>query len=299
MNGDGGMLAATTAASAALAGAASEQQYAYNQMRATINNNQLLREPHAHARSNRRAQYNGYSHSYGYPVYHHTTYHIHHAGCPRCYYRDFLTGSIETYKASRDKLRETYIWNLRELSRAYSSQQQPRRPPQQGRLQFSLPALRVHHHLSPQENRLNQEETDAEKLYRYYVWRVREVYDKHCEQHQRLFGKTYLHWVEPERLYIGPHGEIIEGGRRTHLSFGSGSRSGSGSGDSSSSSASSSSGSGSRCSSCCSREERSSAAYRLEEPERRQLCPAPDGPGRNESESGEGQTDRSEETNKE
>ncbi|KAK5624344.1 hypothetical protein RRF57_000060 [Xylaria bambusicola] len=40
-------------------------------------------------------------------------------GCPRCYWREFLTNDIEKYKATRESLRETYIWNLRELVRRH------------------------------------------------------------------------------------------------------------------------------------------------------------------------------------
>ncbi|KAI1640300.1 hypothetical protein F4809DRAFT_479664 [Biscogniauxia mediterranea] len=228
----GATIAATTAASAALAGASSDAHV--SRWRAyTADNQPPGGEQHSGARSYRGPRYSSYSYGYGHPMYHHPTYHVHRPGCPQCYYRDFLADSIEKYKASRTELRETYIWNLRELSRLHSSlfsepvspssssspqqQQQRRRSSQQQQVQSptSLPTPRGHDIQSPPEKSPEQKEAELDKLYRYYVWRVREVYDNHREHHQRLFGRNYLYWVEPERIYLGSDGDIIGGGRGT------------------------------------------------------------------------------------
>ncbi|KAI0447821.1 hypothetical protein F4803DRAFT_545875 [Xylaria telfairii] len=60
--------------------------------------------------------------AYPYPQPHHTLPDPYNAdytnlscGCSQCYWRDFLTSDIEKYKTACQQLRETYIWNLREL----------------------------------------------------------------------------------------------------------------------------------------------------------------------------------------
>ncbi|KAI0417606.1 hypothetical protein F5X98DRAFT_387122 [Xylaria grammica] len=96
--------------------------------------------------------------SYGRPQDHRASPYAHHegsstspCGCPRCYWRDFLTTDIEKYKTTCQQLRETYVWNLREL---------------------------------------------------YYVGRVREVYDNHCEHHRLLFRDVCLMWELPEKVTL-------------------------------------------------------------------------------------------------
>ncbi|KAI0593875.1 hypothetical protein F4775DRAFT_596766 [Biscogniauxia sp. FL1348] len=319
----GATIAATTAASAALAGASSDAQA--SRWRAYTSNSQPSGgEQRSGARTYRGARYSSYSYGYGHPMYHHPTYHVHRPGCPQCYYRDFLADSIEKYNASRAELRETYIWNLRELSRLHSSsfsepaspssssppqqqqqQQQQRRrspsPQQQVQSPSSLPAPGSHDIQSPSEKTPEQKEAELDKLYRYYVWRVREVYDNHREHHQRLFGRNYLYWVKPERIYLGPNGDIIGGDRGTRGMSVSISGSGSGSGSGAEPSRSGpASGEGSRSNSWPNGGEGGYGAYRSEEWGRRysqqpepQLgyehqCSATEGLGGNEGES-EGQ----------
>ncbi|KAI1445335.1 hypothetical protein F5Y02DRAFT_427083 [Annulohypoxylon stygium] len=119
-------------------------------------------------------------HTYGYygqPLYHPPSLHehyIHHVECPgsQCHYRAFLTDSIQRYNESRRALRQTYIWNLRELSHIHSTQ--PTKTP-------------------------HEKSTEAERLYTYYVSRVRSVFEEHRRDHRRLFGQDYLCWAAPER----------------------------------------------------------------------------------------------------
>ncbi|KAJ8119776.1 hypothetical protein ONZ43_g3349 [Nemania bipapillata] len=49
----------------------------------------------------------------------HSEYHNSPCGCSQCYWKDFLTNDIEKYKTTRKQLRETYVWNLRELVRRH------------------------------------------------------------------------------------------------------------------------------------------------------------------------------------
>ncbi|KAI2472419.1 hypothetical protein F4781DRAFT_445368 [Annulohypoxylon bovei var. microspora] len=119
-------------------------------------------------------------HSYGYygqPLYYPPGLHehyVHHAECPgsQCHYRAFLTDSIQRYNESRRALRQTYVWNLRELSHIHESQ--PLKP-------------------------ARDKAVEAERLYSYYVSRVRAVFEEHRRDHQRLFGQDYLCWAAPER----------------------------------------------------------------------------------------------------
>ncbi|KAI1304570.1 hypothetical protein F5Y03DRAFT_406895 [Xylaria venustula] len=109
-------------------------------------------------------------------------------GCPRCYWRDFLASDIEKYKVTRHKLRETYLWNLHELVRR--------------------------HHAAPNKPQ-TEKDSELEKLYWYYVGRVREVYDNHCEHHRLLFRDVCLIWELPEKITLD---EGEEDGATTHTS---------------------------------------------------------------------------------
>ncbi|KAI1760694.1 hypothetical protein GGR53DRAFT_470055 [Hypoxylon sp. FL1150] len=121
-----------------------------------------------------------FRHSLGYhsqPLYYPASIHqhyAHHAGCPgsQCHYRAFLTDSIRRYNESRRELRQTYVANLRELRRVHASQ--PQKPA----------AAR---------------DAEADRLYAYYVSRVRAVFDEHRHDHRCLFGHDYLCWTPPER----------------------------------------------------------------------------------------------------
>ncbi|KAI2776786.1 hypothetical protein F4815DRAFT_330128 [Daldinia loculata] len=99
---------------------------------------------------------------------------VHHAECPasQCHYRAFLMDSIQRYNEARRALRETYVWNLRELARVHAAQ--PRKP-----------AI--------------DKAAEADRLYNYYVSRVRDVFEEHRCDHRRLFGQDYLYWAQPER----------------------------------------------------------------------------------------------------
>ncbi|KAI0386003.1 hypothetical protein F5Y04DRAFT_161412 [Hypomontagnella monticulosa] len=121
-------------------------------------------------------------HAYGYyapPLYYTPgvhEHHVHHAECPgaQCHYRAFLTDSIQRYNDSRRGLRETYIWNLGELSRM---------------------------HLSQPHKSERDKAAELDRLYAYYVSRVRGVYEDHRRDHRRLFGQDYLSWAQPEQEY--------------------------------------------------------------------------------------------------
>lgn len=80
--------------------------------------------------------------------------------------------SIQRYNEARRALRETYVWNLRELARVHAAQ--PRKP-----------AI--------------DKAAEADRLYNYYVSRVRDVFEEHRCDHRRLFGQDYLYWAQPER----------------------------------------------------------------------------------------------------
>ncbi|KAF3066588.1 hypothetical protein GL218_09074 [Daldinia childiae] len=114
---------------------------------------------------------------YGQPLYYPPGLHehlVHHAECPasQCHYRAFLMDSIQRYNETRRALRETYVWNLREL--AYVHAAQPRKP-------------------------AADKTAEADRLYTYYVSRVRDVFEEHRCDHRRLFGQDYLYWAQPER----------------------------------------------------------------------------------------------------
>ncbi|KAI0135053.1 hypothetical protein F4814DRAFT_7849 [Daldinia grandis] len=99
---------------------------------------------------------------------------VRHAECPasQCHYRAFLMDSIQRYNEARRALRETYLWNLRELAHVHAAQ--PRKP-----------AI--------------DKTAEADRLYTYYVSRVRDVFEEHRCDHRRLFGQDYLCWAQPER----------------------------------------------------------------------------------------------------
>lgn len=42
-------------------------------------------------------------------------------------------------------------------------------------------------------------EGEIDRLYTYYVSRVRDVFEEHRRDHRRLFGQDYLCWAPPER----------------------------------------------------------------------------------------------------
>ncbi|GAP87256.2 hypothetical protein SAMD00023353_2701640 [Rosellinia necatrix] len=100
--------------------------------------------------------------------------------CPECYRRDLLAYEAEAYRAACAQLRETYAWNLGELLRRHRAAATARAPAQ------------------PRAER----DLQLEKLYWYYVGRVREAYDDHCRRHRRLFRGPCPPWVLPERAVL-------------------------------------------------------------------------------------------------
>ncbi|KAI1431575.1 hypothetical protein GGR50DRAFT_58172 [Xylaria sp. CBS 124048] len=96
-------------------------------------------------------------------------------GCSQCYWRDFLTDDIEKYKKTCEHLRGTYSWNLQQLVRR--------------------------HYASPNKSR-GTKDAELDKLYWYYVGRVREVYDNHCQHHRLLFQDVFLSWRMPEKIEL-------------------------------------------------------------------------------------------------
>ncbi|KAI1780228.1 hypothetical protein F4818DRAFT_437507 [Hypoxylon cercidicola] len=129
------------------------------------------RSPFASTRSRHTYGYYGQPLYYPASIYQH---YAHHADCPgsQCHYRAFLTDSIQRYNESRRELRQTYVANLRELQRVHAAQ--PRKPD-------------------------GEKAAEADRLYAYYVARVRDVFDEHRRDHRRLFGQDYLCWAPPER----------------------------------------------------------------------------------------------------
>ncbi|KAI0878967.1 hypothetical protein GGS24DRAFT_516042 [Hypoxylon argillaceum] len=111
----------------------------------------------------------------------HAVYHNSPCGCSQCYWKDFLTNDIEKYKTARKQLRETYVWNLRELVRR--------------------------HRTSPTKSRV-EKDSELEKLYWYYVGRVREIYDNHCQHHRLLFRDVCLAWEIPEKVTLSEESVI-------------------------------------------------------------------------------------------
>ncbi|KAI1383556.1 uncharacterized protein F4822DRAFT_440572 [Hypoxylon trugodes] len=129
------------------------------------------RAPFASMRA--RPTYGYYDQPLYYPPGLHEHY-IHHDECPgsQCHYRAFLTDSIQRYNQSRRDLRQTYVWNLHELARLHASQPQ---------------------------KLTKDKDAEADRLYAYYVSRVRDVFEEHRQDHRRLFGQDYLCWAQPER----------------------------------------------------------------------------------------------------
>ncbi|KAI1134973.1 hypothetical protein F5Y05DRAFT_187687 [Hypoxylon sp. FL0543] len=130
-----------------------------------------LRPPFANTRS--RHSYAHYGEQLYDPAGLHEHYE-HHSECPgaQCHYQAFLVDSIQRYNESRRDLRQTYVWNLRQLARAH--QAQPRKP-------------------------AADKDAEADRLYAYYVSRARDVFEAHRRDHRRLFGQDYLRWAPPER----------------------------------------------------------------------------------------------------
>ncbi|KAI1087028.1 hypothetical protein F5B19DRAFT_92974 [Rostrohypoxylon terebratum] len=162
-----------TAAIVGSAGAYRQQEQIYHQWSSEEQSpwHPQQRPPFSSSRSRHTYGY------YGQPLYHPLSLHehyIHHVECPgsQCHYRAFLTDSIQRYNESRRALRQTYIWNLRELSHIHSAQ--------------------------PSKTAADKA-TEAERLYTYYVSRVRAVFEEHRRDHRRLFGQDYLCWAAPER----------------------------------------------------------------------------------------------------
>lgn len=96
-------------------------------------------------------------------------------GCSNCYWRDFLSHDVDKYETTRSQLRETYLWNLRELVRRHRS--------------------------APAKSR-EEKDGELEKLYWYYVGRVREIYENHCRHHRLLFRDDFLAWETPGKATL-------------------------------------------------------------------------------------------------
>ncbi|KAI1813388.1 hypothetical protein GGS20DRAFT_481154 [Poronia punctata] len=109
-------------------------------------------------------------------------------GCLWCYWRDFLEDDIQKYHTTCRLLRETYLWNLDEL-------------------------VRRHRALSGKPR--TEKDKELDKLYMYYVSRVREAYENHCRHHRLLFHDTCLEWEMPEKGFLRE--EDVEPPTRTSL----------------------------------------------------------------------------------
>jgi hypothetical protein len=63
--------------------------------------------------------------------------------------------------------------------------------------------VRRHGVSSPKTKTRSEKDAELEKLYRYYVGRVHEVYDNHCRHHRLLFrGDICLRWETPEKVTL-------------------------------------------------------------------------------------------------
>ncbi|KAI0831535.1 hypothetical protein F5Y06DRAFT_201956 [Hypoxylon sp. FL0890] len=168
-------IAAMTATAAIVSSSAAhrQQERAFRANKSDENSpwQQRQRPPFASTRS--RHSYGYYGQQLYYPATIHEHYE-HHFECPgsQCHYRAFLMDSIQRYNESRRNLRQTYVWNLRELSRIHKAQPQKPNP---------------------------EKEAEIDRLYTYYVSRVRDVFEEHRRDHRRLFGQDYLCWAPPER----------------------------------------------------------------------------------------------------
>ncbi|KAI1466892.1 uncharacterized protein F4812DRAFT_70110 [Daldinia caldariorum] len=168
-------ISAITASAAIVSSSTAHRQQIYRGYNA-IENPPWQRRPPFTSMSPRR--FNAYyGCEYGQPLYYPSGLHehlVHHTECPasQCHYQAFLIDSIQRYNASRLALRETYVWNLRELARVHASQ--PRKPDA-------------------------EKHAEAERLYAYYVSRVRDVFEEHRYDHRRLLGQDYLYWTQPDR----------------------------------------------------------------------------------------------------
>ncbi|KAI0003173.1 hypothetical protein F4779DRAFT_634780 [Xylariaceae sp. FL0662B] len=123
-----------------------------------------------------RGQRCGYAH----PVYVHQHAEYPHAECPHCYYRSLITDSLTTYHTTRRQLRATYIWNLQQLRALHASQ--PHKPP-----------------------RAKADEVD--RLYAYYVARVRDAFEDRQRHITPGVDADALYWEPPERE-VDPREEV-------------------------------------------------------------------------------------------
>ncbi|KAI1208922.1 uncharacterized protein F4807DRAFT_467895 [Annulohypoxylon truncatum] len=63
---------------------------------------------------------------------------------------------------------------------------------------FNLRELSRIHAQQPRKS-ARDKSAEAERLYAYYVSKVRSVFEDHRRDHRRLFGQDYLCWAAPER----------------------------------------------------------------------------------------------------
>lgn len=79
-------------------------------------------------------------------------------------------------------------------------------------------------HLSQPHKSERDKAAELDRLYAYYVSRVRNVYEDHRRDHRRLFGQDYLSWAQPEQEYPtrlrGRAGRRLMGGIETISSSG-------------------------------------------------------------------------------
>lgn len=54
-------------------------------------------------------------------------------------------------------------------------------------------------HAAQQRKPKREKDAETDRLYTYYVSRVRDVFEEHRRDHRRLFGQDYLCWAQPER----------------------------------------------------------------------------------------------------
>ncbi|KAI1408728.1 hypothetical protein F5Y13DRAFT_104668 [Hypoxylon sp. FL1857] len=150
-----------------------QQERVYRANKSDENSPWQPRQRYPFASTRSRHSYGHYGQQLYYPPGLHEHYE-HHLDCPgsECHYRAFLMDSIQQYNESRRDLRQTYVWNLRELWRMHEAQ--PHKP-------------------------ARDKEAEIERLYTYYVSRVRDVFEEHRRDHRLLFGQDYLCWAPPER----------------------------------------------------------------------------------------------------
>ncbi|KAI0854136.1 hypothetical protein F5Y00DRAFT_256634 [Daldinia vernicosa] len=166
-------ITALTTSAAIVSSSTAHRRQIYNRGCNGIENPPWQRRPPFTSMSLRRASAYYGQPSLCYPPGLHE-HHVHHAECPasQCHYRAFLMDSIQRYNEARRALRDTYVWNLRELAYVHAAQRHK-------------PA--------------SEKAAEADRLYEYYVSRVRDVFEEHRCDHRRLFGQDYLYWAQPER----------------------------------------------------------------------------------------------------